>query len=87
MSTIGRRWSLAGSLFLCAVTCSAGAFVGAGKRKWYIMHLEVFIYMFYFSEYNWILIMLFLVGKMGITSSFTVIYVHTAELLPTVCTI
>lgn len=31
MNKIGRRWSLAGSLFLCAVTCAAGGFVVAGK--------------------------------------------------------
>lgn len=31
MNKIGRRWSLAGSLLLCAITCAAGAFVTVGK--------------------------------------------------------
>lgn len=31
MNKIGRRWSLAGSLLLCAITCVAGAFVTVGK--------------------------------------------------------
>jgi MFS transporter, OCT family, solute carrier family 22 (organic cation transporter), member 4/5 len=33
---------------------------------------------------TWALVSLFLLGKMGITSSFAVIYVHTAEMLPTI---
>ena len=36
------------------------------------------------AEYTWLLIILFLIGKLGITSSFAVIYVYTAELLPTI---
>lgn len=31
MNKIGRRWSLAGSYFLCAITCAAGGFVPQGK--------------------------------------------------------
>lgn len=31
MNKIGRRWSLAGSLLLCAVTCVAGGFVHHGN--------------------------------------------------------
>ncbi|KAF7272809.1 hypothetical protein GWI33_014435 [Rhynchophorus ferrugineus] len=31
----------------------------------------------------WMVILLFLLGKMGITSAFGVVYVHTAEMLPT----
>lgn len=39
----------------------------------------------YFSQdLHWLLILLFLAGKMGITASFTIVYVHTAEMLPTV---
>lgn len=33
MNKIGRRWSLAGSLFLCGVTCMGGAFVTEGKFR------------------------------------------------------
>ncbi|KAM7345221.1 organic cation transporter protein isoform 2-T5 [Cochliomyia hominivorax] len=33
---------------------------------------------------NWIIIALFLIGKLGITSSFAVIYAYTAEMMPTV---
>lgn len=36
MNKIGRRWSLAGSLFLCATTCIACAFVAAGKIELYV---------------------------------------------------
>lgn len=32
MNKIGRRISLAGSLFLCGITCIAGAFVTDGKK-------------------------------------------------------
>lgn len=64
MNKMGRRWSLAGSLLLCAITCIAGAFVPDGL--------------------TWALITLFLTGKLGITASFAIIYVHTAEMLPTV---
>lgn len=31
MNKIGRRWALAGSYFLCAITCAAGGFVPQGK--------------------------------------------------------
>lgn len=30
------------------------------------------------------MILMFLMGKMGITASFAIVYVHTAEMLPTV---
>lgn len=33
---------------------------------------------------NWAVIVLFLLGKMGVTSAFGVAYVHTAEMLPTI---
>lgn len=36
------------------------------------------------GEMTWLLISLFLIGKLGITSSFAVIYVYTAELSPTI---
>ncbi|EDV95493.1 GH24909 [Drosophila grimshawi] len=33
---------------------------------------------------NWLIVTLFLLGKLGITSSFAVIYTYTAEMMPTV---
>ncbi|KAH8418564.1 hypothetical protein KR222_002216, partial [Zaprionus bogoriensis] len=33
---------------------------------------------------NWLIITLFLIGKLGITSSFAVIYTYTAEMMPTI---
>ncbi|XP_017092468.2 organic cation transporter protein [Drosophila bipectinata] len=33
---------------------------------------------------NWLVVALFLIGKLGITSSFAVIYTYTAEMMPTV---
>ncbi|XP_030554658.1 organic cation transporter protein [Drosophila novamexicana] len=33
---------------------------------------------------NWLIVTLFLMGKLGITSSFAVIYTYTAEMMPTV---
>lgn len=33
---------------------------------------------------NWAVVTLFLLGKLGITSAFGVVYVHTAEMLPTI---
>ncbi|KAJ6645244.1 Solute carrier family 22 member 8, partial [Pseudolycoriella hygida] len=35
-------------------------------------------------DLHWLLILLFLCGKMGITASFAIVYVHTAEMLPTI---
>lgn len=32
MNKFGRRWSLAGSLLLCAIACVAGGFVPHGNR-------------------------------------------------------
>lgn len=32
MNWIGRRWSLAGSLLLCAFTCACGGFISHGKH-------------------------------------------------------
>lgn len=36
------------------------------------------------QEQSWAIVLLFLVGKLGITSAFSTVYVHTAEMLPTV---
>ncbi|KAH8405588.1 hypothetical protein KR215_003390 [Drosophila sulfurigaster] len=66
---LGRRLALSGSLLLCAVTCAASGYMTSG--------------MIYFSQ-NWLIITLFLIGKLGITSSFAVIYTYTAEMMPTV---
>ena len=33
---------------------------------------------------TWAIIVLFLMGKLGVTSAFGVVYVHTAEMLPTI---
>ncbi|XP_061397829.1 organic cation transporter protein [Musca vetustissima] len=60
----GRRFSLTGSLFLCAVTCVAGGYITQGS--------------------TWAIVSLFLIGKLGITSSFAVVYAYTAEMMPTV---
>ncbi|XP_073812454.1 organic cation transporter protein isoform X2 [Musca autumnalis] len=60
----GRRFSLSGSLFLCAVTCVAGGYITQGS--------------------TWAIVTLFLIGKLGITSSFAVVYAYTAEMMPTV---
>uniref|UniRef100_T1PK99 Major Facilitator Superfamily protein n=1 Tax=Musca domestica TaxID=7370 RepID=T1PK99_MUSDO len=60
----GRRFSLSGSLFLCAVTCVAGGYITQGS--------------------TWAIVSLFLIGKLGITSSFAVVYAYTAEMMPTV---
>lgn len=42
MNKIGRRMSLAGSLFLCGVTCIAGAFVTDGKLNLYVESFLLF---------------------------------------------
>lgn len=64
MNKIGRRWSLAGSLLLCGITCILSGSVP--------------------SEFVWLSITLFLTGKFAVTSSFGIIFVHTAEMLPTI---
>lgn len=39
--------------------------------------------MIHFSDTTWAVILLFLIGKLAVTSAFGVCYVHTAEILPT----
>lgn len=36
------------------------------------------------ENYIWLMILLFLIGKLAITASFAVVYVHTSEMLPTI---
>lgn len=36
-----------------------------------------------FTKSTWLLVTLFLLGKMGITCSYAVVYVHSAEMMPT----
>ncbi|KAH8353962.1 hypothetical protein KR067_006190 [Drosophila pandora] len=83
---LGRRWALSGSLLLCSVTCVASGFVTMGKK-----FITVFSYLTLnngflktLSGANWLVVSLFLIGKLGITSSFAVIYTYTAEMMPTV---
>ena len=85
MNKLGRRWSLSSSLFLCAITCIGAAFVPQGDTK-----LLMSVYLekkkltcFYFLDMTALVIILFLLGKLGITSSFGIAYVYTAELYPT----
>ncbi|XP_036333324.1 organic cation transporter protein isoform X1 [Rhagoletis pomonella] len=67
---LGRRFALSGSLFLCAVTCVAGGYLTKVQTN-----LE--------TRSTWAIVTLFLIGKLGITSSFAVIYTYTAEMMPT----
>lgn len=62
---IGRRISLAVSLFVCGISCFMTIMSS---------HFSV----------DWLVIVMFLVGKLGITSAFGVVYVYTAEMLPTI---
>ncbi|KAH8297328.1 hypothetical protein KR044_010416 [Drosophila immigrans] len=66
----GRRLALSSSLLLCSVTCAASGYMTLG------MVIQ--------PCPNWLIITLFLLGKLGITSSFAVIYTYTAEMMPTV---
>ncbi|KAH8271495.1 hypothetical protein KR018_000953, partial [Drosophila ironensis] len=88
---LGRRLALSGSLLLCSVTCVASGFLKICALRW----LKPFQYLslpvrlilntkLMFSGANWLVVALFLVGKLGITSSFAVIYTYTAEMMPTV---
>lgn len=43
--------------------------------------IQCLIYIF--IEMTWAVVLLFLIGKLGITSSFGIVFVHTAEMLPT----
>ncbi|XP_020815065.1 organic cation transporter protein isoform X1 [Drosophila serrata] len=70
---LGRRLALSGSLLLCSATCVASGFVTMAKSDWIS-----------WSCANWLVVTLFLIGKLGITSSFAVIYTFTAEMMPTV---
>ncbi|XP_039228738.1 organic cation transporter protein isoform X1 [Drosophila yakuba] len=79
----GRRMALSGSLLLCSITCVASGFVTLAQGDWIpcptggeSRHS--------WSCANWLVVTLFLVGKLGITSSFAVIYTFTAEMMPTV---
>ncbi|XP_054739820.1 organic cation transporter protein isoform X1 [Anastrepha obliqua] len=67
---LGRRIALSGSLFLCAITCVAGGYITKVQTN-----LE--------TRSTWAIVTLFLIGKLGITSSFAVIYTYTAEMMPT----
>lgn len=62
---IGRRISLAVSLFVCGISCFMA-----------ILAFHFFV--------DWLVIVMFLVGKLGITSAFGIVYVYTAEMLPTI---
>ncbi|XP_049308470.1 organic cation transporter protein isoform X1 [Bactrocera dorsalis] len=67
---LGRRCALSGSLFLCAATCIAGGYITKVQTN-----LE--------TRSTGAIVTLFLIGKLGITSSFAVIYTYTAEMMPT----
>ncbi|XP_055692440.1 organic cation transporter protein isoform X1 [Lutzomyia longipalpis] len=68
MNKIGRRWSLGLSLLLSGVTCIIGAFINAVGGE----------------DLVWAVVSLFLIGKLGITISFSVLYTYSAEMIPTV---
>ncbi|XP_043642663.1 organic cation transporter protein isoform X2 [Drosophila teissieri] len=79
----GRRMALSGSLLLCSITCVASGFVTLAQGDWIPCHTGVES-RHSWSCANWLVVTLFLVGKLGITSSFAVIYTFTAEMMPTV---
>lgn len=68
MNKIGRRWSMSISLLLCSLTCVAGGFISDDAEN---------------LNLTWVVITLFLIGKLGITCSFTIAFVLTAEVMPT----
>ncbi|XP_016943475.3 organic cation transporter protein isoform X1 [Drosophila suzukii] len=80
---LGRRLALSGSLLLCSITCVGSGFVTLAQEDWIPCQTGV-EGRHSWSCANWLIVTLFLVGKLGITSSFAVIYTFTAEMMPTV---
>ncbi|XP_016988873.2 organic cation transporter protein isoform X5 [Drosophila rhopaloa] len=80
---LGRRLALSGSLLLCSITCVASGFVTLAQGDWNPCKPGVEGRNSW-SCANWLVVTLFLIGKLGITSSFAVIYTFTAEMMPTV---
>ncbi|XP_052841159.1 organic cation transporter protein isoform X1 [Drosophila gunungcola] len=80
---LGRRLALSGSLLLCSITCVASGFVTLAQGDWIPCKAGVEGRNSW-SCANWLVVTLFLIGKLGITSSFAVIYTFTAEMMPTV---
>ncbi|XP_017040796.1 LOW QUALITY PROTEIN: organic cation transporter protein [Drosophila ficusphila] len=80
---LGRRLALSGSLLLCSITCVSSGFVTLAQGEWINCKPGVES-RHSWSCSNWLVVTLFLVGKLGITSSFAVIYTFTAEMMPTV---
>lgn len=78
---IGRRISLVGSLLSCAVTCGAVPFVTPGTST---LPLLLNLLTSPATGMVWLETLLSLIGKLAITSSFGVVYVYTAEMLPTI---
>lgn len=65
---VGRRWSLSGMLLLAGCSCLGSLFLPTIALQ---------------SNASAFRLPFFLVGKFAITSSFTVLYIYTAEIFPT----
>lgn len=79
---LGRKPSLVLSLLLSGVTCTLTIFASKGTFTTPFLGLK--LYLKVAVSTNWAVVTLFLLGKLGITSAFGVVYVHTAEMLPTI---
>lgn len=88
MERAGRRASMCSSLILAGLACIVFHFLPAGE--WRRLGLGVVVccrvlecMALLVLDVPWIRVTVFLLGKFGITISYTVIYVLTAELFPT----
>lgn len=86
MNKFGRRWALAVSLLLAAFSCIAGGFFPQGDI--WLRHDEIKEIIKFVIDclIDWITLItiLFLTGKLGVTSAYSTLFVYTAEMLPTV---
>jgi len=88
MERVGRRASMCASLVLTGVSCIAFLFVPESKYFCTLRCIDysILLLIFTFSmcaAMQWVSIATYLVGKFGITVSYSVLYVLTAELFPT----
>lgn len=84
MNTFGRRVTLMGSNLITGISGICLIFVSKGEFRWFYLKSCFFFNDLFFIDLHWLQLVFASFGIVGMSVSFTTVYLYSSELFPTV---